>query len=309
MSNLEVTNMKVSDHYNIPTEIKDRIEKRQNELNDADQYLIGSKGYTAPDSSIIKDAVTSLILGKNVLLKGPTGAGKTKLAELISYMFNQPMYSINCSVDLDAEALLGYKTLSYDDNNNAHITFVPGPVENAMKKGQLLYIDEINTAKAETLPILNGVLDYRRMVLNPFTGETVRAKDNFGVIAAINEGYIGTAPLNEALKNRFIVIEVPYLEGDALKEMLHDQSLLSDSNLLDQFVTLSTDLQSKVKDGQVSEEAASTRSLLDACDLTTYMEPRRAIKRAITDKLEDDREKAAVENIAETIFGRYQETA
>ncbi|MGB8000352.1 MAG: MoxR family ATPase [Anaerobacillus sp.] len=299
--------MQLYETFDIPDKIQDRIEDRRDANANPDHYLIGSEGYTAPDMSIVKDAVTALILGKNVLLKGPTGAGKTKLAELISYFFNQPMYSINCSVDLDAEALLGYKTLTYDDQNNAHITFIPGPVENAMKNGELLYIDEINTAKAETLPILNGVLDYRRMVLNPFTGETVRAKENFGVIAAINEGYIGTAPLNEALKNRFIVIEVPYLQGEALKEMLSEQSLLNNSKQLDQFVTLSADLQSKVKDGQISEEAASPRSLLDACDLTTYMEARRAIKRAITDKLEDEREKAAVENIAETIFGRVQE--
>ncbi len=301
--------MQLYETFDIPDKIQNRIEDRRDANTNPDHYLIGSEGYTAPDMSIVKDAVTALILGKNVLLKGPTGAGKTKLAELISYFFNQPMYSINCSVDLDAEALLGYKTLSYDEQNNAHITFIPGPVENAMKNGELLYIDEINTAKAETLPILNGVLDYRRMVLNPFTGETVRAKENFGVIAAINEGYIGTAPLNEALKNRFIVIEVPYLQGEALKEMLSEQSLLDDSDQLDQFVTLSADLQSKVRDGQISEEAASPRSLLDACDLTTFMEARRAIKRAITDKLEDEREKAAVENIAETIFGRYQEKA
>ncbi|MBN8207704.1 MoxR family ATPase [Bacillus sp. NTK071] len=299
--------MQLYETFDIPLEIQNRIQDRRDANDNPDHYLIGSEGYTAPNMSIVKDAVTALILGKNVLLKGPTGAGKTKLAELISYFFNQPMYSINCSVDLDAEALLGYKTLTYDDQNNAHITFIPGPVENAMKNGELLYIDEINTAKAETLPILNGVLDYRRMVLNPFTGETVRAKENFGVIAAINEGYIGTAPLNEALKNRFIVIEVPYLQGSALKEMLDEQSLLNDSDKLDQFVTLSTDLQSKVRDGQISEEAASPRSLLDACDLTTFMEARRAIKRAITDKLEEEREKAAVENIAETIFGRIQE--
>lgn len=55
-------------------------------------------------------------------------------------------------------------------------------------------------AKPETLPILNGVLDYRKMMTNPFTGEVVRAEEGFGVIAAINEGYVGTVPLNEALK-------------------------------------------------------------------------------------------------------------
>lgn len=292
----------------LPAAIQSRLQTIQSDnharINDATRPLIGQEGYQAPHPSIIIDAVIALSMGKNVLLKGPTGSGKTKLAESISSLFNQPMYSINCSVDLDAEALLGYKTLDYDADQKAQIIFVPGPVQNAMEQGHLLYIDEINTAKADTLPILNGVLDYRRMVLNPFTGKTIWADDNFQVIAAINEGYVGTTPLNEALKNRFVVIDVPYLQGSELKDMLKRQSQLKDDDLLNLFVTLSEDLISKVRDGQISEEGASTRSLLDACDLSVYLPPKRAIQRAIIDKLDDDREKAAVQAIAETLFSR-----
>ena len=109
---------------------------------------------------------------------------------------------------------------------SSKIEFIPGPVVNAMKNGHLLYIDEINMAKPETLPILNSVLDYRRMVFNPFTGEVVQAKTSFSVIAAINEGYIGTVPLNEALKNRFVVIEIPYVQGEMLKKVLINESIL-----------------------------------------------------------------------------------
>lgn len=294
-------------HHTLPERLQHLLETRFQDLppitlTEEEKQLIGEFGYKAPESSIIEDAVTALLLGKNVLLKGPTGSGKTRLASLLSRLFQQPMYSINCSVDLDAEALLGYKTLDYDAENKARIAFVPGPVEKAMKRGQLLYIDEINMAKADTLPILNGVLDYRRMILNPFTGETIQATKGFGVIAAINEGYIGTTPLNEALKNRFIVIDVPYLQGDALETMLSQQSLLKDEEWLHLFVRLSHDLLSKVKEGQISEDAASIRSLLDACDLSTFMPPLRAIRRAIVDKLEDEREKSAVIQIAETLF-------
>jgi len=284
----------------LPIELQTEISNRKNKGSD-DELLIGKGGYTPSDINIIRDAIIALSIGKNVLLKGPTGSGKTKLAETISQLFQQPMYSINCSVDLDAEALLGYKTIQEHDGK-VKIEFVSGPVINAMKKGYLLYIDEINMAKPETLPILNGVLDYRKMITNPFTAEVVRAENGFGVIAAINEGYVGTVPLNEALKNRFVVIEVPYIQGETLKEVLQTQTALKDENVINKFVSLSADLITQVRGGMLSEEAASIRALIDTCDLAMYMPPLRAIERGIIEKLEDEREKAAVKNIAETLF-------
>lgn len=277
--------------------VKERREMFKNNIDEQAEYT----AYTPAHECILYDAIIALALGKNVLLKGPTGSGKTKLAETLSLFFGQPMHSINCSIDLDAEAMLGFKTIQ-QTNGQATIEFIPGPVIEAMTKGHLLYIDEINMAKPETLPILNGVLDYRKMITNPFTAEVVKAKPTFGVIAAINEGYIGTVPLNEALKNRFVVIDVPYVQGEALKRILQQQTKLTNEVLLDRFVTLSADLIVQVKQGYVSEEAASIRALIDACDLAVYIPPRRAIERAIVEKLEDDREKAAVRNLAETLF-------
>ncbi|OMP66154.1 hypothetical protein BTO28_13795 [Domibacillus epiphyticus] len=257
--------------------------------------------YVAQSEALLIDTVISLALGKNILLKGPTGSGKTKLSESLASHFGQPVHSVNCSVDLDAEAMLGFKTIIEVDGKS-RIDFVEGPVIKAMKNGHLLYIDEINMAKPETLPILNGVLDYRRQITNPFTGEVVKAKATFSVIAAVNEGYAGTAPLNEALKNRFVTFDIPYISGDVLLSVLKQESILKDEKLIQLFVSLSSDLTALVESGRLPEEASSIRALVDACDLAVYIPPLRAVERAIAGKLDDDREKAAVMNAAETWF-------
>jgi len=284
----------------LPSEVLNILQSARNNSAKLTE-LIRQGGYVPPSMDLMIDAITTLAMGKNLLLKGPTGAGKTKFAETLSYLFQQPMYSINCSVDLDAESLMGFKTLAYQDEKQV-IEFVPGPVTNAMTNGTFLYIDEINMAKPETLPLINGVLDYRRTVTNPFTHEMITAKEGFNVIAAINEGYIGTVPLNEALKNRFIIIDVPYIEGDQLKELIKTNTKLTDHRTIDLFVQLSADLIAAVNQGKLAEEAASIRALLDACDLSTVIPVKRAILRAIVDKLSEERERELVMNIAKTLF-------
>ena len=171
------------------------------------------------------------------------------------------MQSVNCSVDLDAESLLGFKTIIQKDGETV-IDFVEGPVVQAMKKGHILYIDEINMARPETLPILHSVLDHRRMLTNPFTGEVIYAHEDFTVISAINEGYVGTSPMNEALKNRFVSFSVPYLSGEELKKVSNEMNFPSASaQLIDTILNIGDDLKKQVMNGLLSDEAASVRSL------------------------------------------------
>lgn len=119
--------------------VKEEQQKRLNRVHiDQDRALIGTGGYLSPEEHLLEDVLIAVSLKKPVLLKGPTGAGKTKLAETVSAFFTQPIQSINCSVDLDAEALLGFKTIVTNDGVS-EIDFVDGPVVEAMKKG-IFYI-------------------------------------------------------------------------------------------------------------------------------------------------------------------------
>lgn len=263
------------------------------------QRLIPAGGYRSPNAHLMEDVMLSITLKKPVLLKGPSGSGKTKLAESISNYFQQPMHSVNCSVDLDAESLLGYKTV-VQENGQTLIDFVEGPVVEAMKKGHILYIDEINMAKAETLPILHSVLDHRRMLTNPFTGEVIFAHEHFNVIAAINEGYIGTTPMNEALKNRFISFSVAYVSGEVLKDLWQEKFPEGKPDVTNVILHLAEDLKQQAEQGLLSEEAASIRSLLDATELAQYIPIERAIEYAIAEKLADRNEKELVMELANT---------
>ncbi|CDO05146.1 Denitrification regulatory protein NirQ [Oceanobacillus picturae] len=287
-------------HYDLPQQISDLLDENKRTTDNLSE-LIRPGGYMPPNADLLIDAISALSMGKNILLKGPTGAGKTKFAETLSSLFHQPMYSVNCSVDLDAESLIGFKTLAYEGEKQV-IEFVPGPVMNSMANGTFLYIDEINMAKPETLPLINGVLDYRRTITNPFTNEIVTANKGFGVIAAINEGYVGTVPLNEALKNRFVVIDVPYIEGEQLKSLIKSNTRLQDERMIDLFVSLSADLVQAAFQGKLSEDAASIRAILDACDLSSIIPPQRAVQRAIAAKLDEEREQEFIMSLAETLF-------
>ena len=169
--------------------------------------------------------------GLFVLIIGPKGTGKTSLVRDFARQKNANLESINFSLRTRESHLIGTKTLT-----NGSISFDEGILIKSMREGNMLYLDEINSAEADVLLRLDEALDDRRQIaLKESTGEVVRAKDEWFVIATINPlTHSGTKELPPQLLSRFpvrISLEYPpeNIELDIVKKYIsgdHDAELV-----------------------------------------------------------------------------------
>lgn len=153
-----------------------------------------------------------------VLIIGPKGTGKTSLVKDFAEDMNMKLESINFSLRTRESHLIGTKTLT-----NGTVSFEEGLLIKSMKEGSMLYLDEINAAEADVLLRLDEALDDRRqIILKESTGETVKARDGWFVIATINPlSHSGTKELPPQLLSRFPVrISLEYPPEDIELEIV-----------------------------------------------------------------------------------------
>ncbi|NJK77630.1 MAG: MoxR family ATPase [Nanoarchaeota archaeon] len=166
-----------------------------------------------------------------VLIIGPKGTGKTSLVRDFAKNKNMKLESINFSLRTRESHLVGTKTLT-----NGTVSFEEGLLIKSMKDGSMLYLDEINSAEADVLLRLDEALDDRRqIVLKESTGETVKAKEGWFVVATINPlTHSGTKELPPQLLSRFpvrISLEYPSeeIELEIIKKHVsgnHDSEII-----------------------------------------------------------------------------------
>ena len=149
-----------------------------------------------------------------VLIIGPKGTGKTTLVHEFAAKKNLKLESVNLSLRTRESHLVGSKTME-----SGTVSFDEGVLVKSMKQGGIMYLDELNTAEPDMLPRLDEVLDDRRkLVLKESTGEQIKAKDDWFVIATINPlSHVGTKELPPQLLSRFPVrirLEYPPFETE-----------------------------------------------------------------------------------------------
>jgi nitric oxide reductase NorQ protein len=242
-----------------------------------------------------------------VLLKGPTGCGKTRFIEYMSWHLHRhvgnreeegvPLITVACHEDLTASDLVGRYLLEGDETR-----WIDGPLTRAVKVGAICYLDEIVEARKDTTVLIHPLADYRRLLPIEKRGELLAAADGFLLVLSYNPGYQSALKdLKHSTRQRFIAIEFGYPPRQQEAEIVSTESGCSPEVALE--LSKLAEKVRNLKEHGLSE-GVSTRLLIYAGRLiSSGIEPRRACQVAVVWALTDDLDvQRSIEEVTSAIF-------
>jgi nitric oxide reductase NorQ protein len=141
--------------------------------------------------------------GLSLLLKGPTGCGKTRFVEAMAYDLGRPLITVACHDDLTTADLVGRYLLK-----GGETVWVDGPLTRAVREGAICYLDEVVEARQDTTVVLHPLADYRRQLPIERLGVTLDAAPGFGLVVSYNPGYQSVLKdLKDSTRQRMVAIE------------------------------------------------------------------------------------------------------
>jgi nitric oxide reductase NorQ protein len=219
-----------------------------------------------------------------VLIKGPTGCGKTRFVTHMAARLNRPIYTVACHDDLSAADLIGRHLIG------DHGTYwCDGPLTRAVREGAICYLDEVVEARKDTTVVLHPLSDDRRLLPIERTGETLLAPPEFMLVVSYNPGYQNLLKgMKPSTRQRFIAIRLSHPDPEREEAILRHETGI-DATLAKRLVTLVNALRA-LKDYDL-EEAASTRLLVYTATLIQAgLDPHTACQAALLEPLSDDEE-------------------
>ena len=272
-----------------------------------EQFRITSEPYYLPISDEVELFETAYGQQLPVLLKGPTGSGKTRFIEYMSWRLHQhlgdhesegvPLITVACHEDLSASDLVGRYLLEGDETR-----WIDGPITRAVKVGAICYLDEIVEARKDTTVLIHPLTDYRRLLPVDKRAELLEAADGFLLVLSYNPGYQSALKdLKHSTRQRFIAIEFGYPPRDQESEIILVESGC-DREAAQDLAKLAEKVRNLKEHGLA--EGVSTRLLVYAGKLIAQgIAPRRACQTAIVWALTDDPEvQRSIEEVVTSIF-------
>lgn len=253
-----------------------------------------------------------------VLFKGPTGCGKTRFVEYMSYRLAQPLTKVSqgggsadgssrentlplvtiaCHEDLTASDLVGRYLLQGEET-----IWIDGPLTRAVKAGGICYLDEIVEARKDTTVLIHPLTDHRRILPVEKRGELLEAADGFLLVMSYNPGYQSALKdLKHSTRQRFVAIEFDYPPKETEADIIAHESGV-DAETAAGLAKLGEKVRNLKEHGLA--EGASTRLLIYAGRMIREgIEPRRACQVAVNWAVTDDHSlQSSVDEVIKSIF-------
>lgn len=236
--------------------------------------------------------------GLPLLLKGPTGCGKTRFVSHMAARLGKPLYTVACHDDLSAADLIGRYLLK-----GGETVWVDGPLTRAVREGAICYLDEVVEARKDVTVVLHPLTDDRRILPIDRTGEELAAADGFMLVASYNPGYQNILKtLKPSTRQRFLAIEFGFPPPEREAEIVVAETGLA-PDLAHRLVRLAGKLRGLR--GQDIEEGVSTRLVVYCATLIAAgMPAERAILAAMIEPLTDDEDvRRALLDLVTAVFG------
>ena len=251
--------------------------------DERDAYLLKIKPYYRSTGDEIDRFRAADAAALPVMLKGPTGCGKTRFVEYMAYCLKRPLITVACHEDLFASDLIGRFLLQRDET-----VWHDGPLTRAVRMGAICYLDEIVEARKDTTVVIHPLIDDRRLLSIDKKGETLRAHPDFLLVISFNPGYQSVLKdLKQSTRQRFVAIDIDYPTAQKETDIVSHEGRVAPETAR-QLVALAHKIRRIREQGLT--EGASTRLLIYAAQLIRRGVPaREACRAAICRSLTDDK--------------------
>jgi nitric oxide reductase NorQ protein len=255
---------------------------------DRDQYLVNQEPYYRAVADEVENYQAAYQVRMPVMLKGPTGCGKSRFVEYMAWKLQKPLISVACTEDMTASDLVGRHLLDINGTR-----WQDGPLTVAARIGAICYLDEIVEARQDTTVVIHPLTDHRRELPLEKNGEMVKAHEDlkahedFQLVISYNPGYQSLMKdLKQSTKQRFGGLDFDYPEADTEAEIVAHEGGV-DLEIAKKLVQVGT--SSRNLKGHGLDEGMSTRLLIYAAQLMAQgVEAAAACRMALVTPLSDD---------------------
>lgn len=249
-----------------------------------EEHLITEKPFYLEQGAELPIARAAYANGLPLLLKGPTGCGKTRFMQRLAWELGRPLITVSCHDDLSTSDLVGRYLIK-----GGEAVWTDGPLTRAVRNGAICYLDEIVEARKDTTVVIHPLADDRRELPIEKLGELLTAPPEFMLAISYNPGYQSVLKdLKQSTRQRFVSFEFGYPPAD-LEISIVMAEAATERATAERLVRLAG-MTRNLKDSGL-QEGASTRLLIHAGKLMgSGIDPRLACMATIAETLTDDQE-------------------